>query len=386
MGLRGQNLEYALEGVAIKASTQGEAAAQAFAGMAAGASLTGRSVKALSDNVKARLGGIAARQMLSLTVQSDKLKESMDALFRDVNLEPLLVGLKEVYALFSQNTVTGRALKFLMETILQPLINAVGEAAPYMKAFFQGMVLAALKTAIAVVKLRNWFRDTFGKSQLFEGIFTLNNALRAGQLLVYALAAGLGLVTAALVVMAAPVWALLRLLKLLWDVGAAVIDFFANLTWADVGKGIAAGITAGLEGAGKVLFGESLTGLAKFGLDAFRKAIDSHSPSKKFLALGLTIPQGVEAGVKQGAPRAQRAVGSMIDVPPAPSAPASGGAGGGAAGASAGARGPILTIGELHFHAHDKQPREMADELRRELERVFESLAITLGAAVPGVD
>jgi hypothetical protein len=273
-----------------------------------------------------------------------------------------------------------------METILQPLINAVGAASPYMKAFFQGMVLAALRTAIAVVKLRNWFRDTFGKSELFSGIFTLNNALRAGKFLVYMFGAALAGVATNIALIAAPVLLLVATLRQLWRIGKAVFDYFATWDWSAIGTAIYEGITDSIKFTGKTLIGNALIDLAKFAIGAFRKALDSHSPSKKFFALGLTIPQGVEAGVKQGAPRAQRAVGSMIDVPPAPSVPASGGASGGAAGASAAsARGPILTIGELHFHAHDQQPREMADDLRRELERVFESLAVSLGAAVPGV-
>ena len=399
MGLRGQNLEYALEGVAIKASTQGSAAANAFAGMAAGAALSGRSVKALSDTVKARLGGIAARQMLSLGVQSEKLKESFDALFRDIKLDGFLAGLKEIYSLFSQNTATGRALKSLLQGIIQPLIDGVSAAAPYVKVFFQGLLLGALEIGIAVLKLRKWFLATFGGGELFKGVDKMNLAFKLGKIVVYELAAVFAGLALAVVLASAPIWALGVALFGVYKVGKAVYGFFAGIDWGAIGKAfgliwkevknvfamidwgqlgldILWGIVGGIKAAGKLVLGEALTGLATGAWDTFRTAIGAHSPSKEFAKLGVTIPQGIAQGVEQGAPTAQGAVDSLVGMP----------GGGGAGAAGGGARGSAVTIGELHFHAsNESQPKAMADELRRELERVLEGLAISLGAPVPGV-
>src|SRR4051812_16637266 len=148
MGLRGDNLSAALEGVAIKSSVQGEAQASMFAQWAAGAALTGGSVRRLADDVKARLGGIAERQMLSLTVQAEKQQEAFAALFSGLNIEPFLKAKKAVSDMFSQSTASGRALKLLLTTLVQPLVNAATAAMPVIKRFFQGMILAALDIGI----------------------------------------------------------------------------------------------------------------------------------------------------------------------------------------------------------------------------------------------
>jgi hypothetical protein len=113
-GLRAGNLQAALEGMATTAATQGEEQAQRFAGMAAGARMAGYSVKKLADDVKARLGGIAEAQMLSLTAQTMKLRESFAMLFSGLKIDKLLRGLKSITSIFQQNTIEGMALKQLL--------------------------------------------------------------------------------------------------------------------------------------------------------------------------------------------------------------------------------------------------------------------------------
>ena len=142
-GLRGGNLQAALEGVAITAATQGEAAAGSFKAMALGAGLTGQSVRKLADDVKARLGGIAAAQLLSLDVQTKKLHESFAMLFSGLKIDALLTGVSKITELFSQSSSSGRALKVLIEGLFNPLLEQVsGPASLLLKRFFQGAIIA----------------------------------------------------------------------------------------------------------------------------------------------------------------------------------------------------------------------------------------------------
>jgi hypothetical protein len=326
----------------------------------------------MADTVRARLGGIAARQLPSLNVQTQKLKESFDALFRDINLEGFLTALRTITALFSQNTVTGRALKSLIQGIVQPLIDGISAAAPYAKRFFQGMLLGFLSIGITVLKLRKWFRETFGDSGVFSGLISLNTALKLGQLFVYGLAAAFVGLAMAIAMVTAPIWTALVGLMALYKIGKAAINYLISIDWGAVGDAIVMGLVDGLKLAGKLLLGPALSGLAESAWNAFRSALGIASPSKEFAKLGLAIPQGVAAGVEQGTPTAQGAVQSMVETP-------------GAGGAGAGGRGPALTIGELHFHAaNGSQSKDMVNEWRAELGRLLTGLAVSLGAPVAG--
>jgi hypothetical protein len=372
MGLRGDNLAEALEGVAIKATTQGDAAAQAFAGMAAGAALTGRSVHAMTEKVRTRLGGIAQKQLLSLGVQTQKLKENFGALFRDLKIEGLLTAMREVGKVFSQNTVTGRALKATLEGVVQTVTDGMADAAPYIKRFFQGMVIGALLLGITFLKLRNAFRDAFGDSKALNGIDKMNLALDAGIFLVSMLVAGVAVLGAIVALLAAPFVALAALVYGLAKAVLFVWDLLVATDWEALAKSIIEGLVKGLKLAGTAILGPAMMELGAQAWNALKSKLGISSPSKEFAKLGRAIPEGVAAGVEQSAPQATGAVGSLVEVP-------------GAGGAAGGARGAGLTIGELHFHAsNESQTKSMAEDFRRELERVLEGLAISLGAPVAG--
>jgi hypothetical protein len=389
MHLRGQNLTDALEAMAIKASVQGEAQAQQFASWAAGAAFAGRSVKKLADDVKARLGGIAARQMLSLGVQSEKLQESFAALFNTLKLEGFLRGLDSLTKLFSQNTATGRALKVLVEGIFQPMIDAAVGAAPIVKRFFQGMVIAALSFGIVVLKVRNFIRDAFGSSEALRGLDMTRLAVWAGVAafsallgVVGATAIALGVVVALLaapfVVAAGLVWGLYKAFNALYTAVAAI-------DWSGMGKAITDGLVKGVK-SGWAYVVSTVKSLAGAVTGTFKDALGIRSPSKVFARLGLAIPQGVEAGVEVGTPRAQRAVNAVVDVPatprlqlPQPAAPAPT-----PAAAPPSSSSVSVVIEQLHIHGAGDKPQDFALDLKRELERIFEGLAVSMGAPVPG--
>jgi hypothetical protein len=432
MGLRGANLSSALEGVAIKASVQGDAAASAFAGWAAGAAMTGHSVKKLSDDVKARLGGVAAAQMQSLTVQTEKQKEAFDALFSGLNVNKLEKASAETNALLSQTTNSGKALKAVMTSLLQPLIDARAKLEPLMKKFFQGMIIAALRVGIAFQLVRLWFKRTFGSQDLLHGIDMTRVALYAGEVAAFALAAAfapLVIATAAGVAALASIFSVVTQaasgFMLLWqawqevdfallgkqlyaDLRGNLIDpifeLWHELDFKMLGQYLWQGIVEGIaEGIPKVL--ESVSNLGKLAWDTFKDKLGIHSPSRVFLQLGAQIPAGAAAGVHMGAPKARRAVADMIR--PEPLAPARFRVANAAAPSPTLSAGPTyprvtpqsepqnagdnrkggtptvqsVTIGDIHIHSSSDKPVDLARDFRLELERIVEGVAIQLGVS-----
>jgi hypothetical protein len=379
-GLRGDNLSQALEAVAIKASVQGEAAAGAFAGMASSVALAGGSVAKLADDVKARLGGIAARQMLSLSVQSAKLHESFSALFHGLSLEPLLRGLRSVTELFSQQTESGKALKHLMGFLFQPVVDGAETAGLYVRRFFQGFIIAALRVENVILRLRIWFADTFGGSLLGK-LDATKLAVYAGQAAFALLAVSVGLaaiaagaLVVALAVLFSPLIGLISLVDNL-------IDLFSELwtlDWAGMGRDVVAGIVGGLK-SGAVWIRDTMTGLADGAYKAFKKRLGIASPSKEFAKLGQTLPQGVAVGVDRDAPRAQDAIERMVSVPQGTIPRAQGGAvaeGGASKGAS-----PSLSIelGGIVIQTQATAAPGIVADIEPALMRLLERVALQLG-------
>jgi hypothetical protein len=159
---RGEALTDALDAAAIKTSTQGQEQASMWIGYAEAINRTGGNVKGFAQNVRNQLGGIAQKQMLSLDVQARKLEESYSALTTGIRIEPLLKAKAGFNALFAQSTASGRALKALLGTIVQPIINQITRVIPVAKRFFQGMILAALEFGTAVLEVAASFGVTFG--------------------------------------------------------------------------------------------------------------------------------------------------------------------------------------------------------------------------------
>lgn len=382
MGLRGTNLTAALEAVAIKSTVQGDAAAHAFAGWAAGAALTGQSVTRLADNVKARLGGIAQKQMESLTVQAVKQKEAFNALFNGINVDAYVKAKKTVSDLLSQSTASGRALKALLTSIVQPIVDAATRAQPLIKRFFQGMIIASLELGIAFQHVRIWFKQAFGDNDAVKGIDKTRLALDLGYLSLQLL---LGLAVIAAGEFLAFAWPVLLVGAALWGLYSIVDNLYKlwnEIDWTDLGNSIWQGIVKGLEQGGAKVIG-AVVDVAQNAWKSFKDELGIKSPSTVFARLGLAIPEGVGVGIASGAPDVKQSVDGLVDVPNPPSAAASPSAQPSARGGNAAPT--VITIGDIHINAKDEaKGRELAIDFRRELERVLESVGLELGVAPIG--
>ncbi len=312
-GLRGNVLKSALEAASIKAAVLGDTAAGAFVDAAKGAKAAGASVVKLSDDVKSKLGGVAAAQMLSLSVQTAKLEENLGKLFKNVGVEKFEQALQSILSVFDETTSSGHALKVLSETIFAPLFDSVSGLGPIVKAMFQGMIVGALIVTIGVLKVRNAFRDAFGKDAL-GGLDLADLTMKAVAVTVIALgiAVGIALLPIFMLVTAG------KQLKNTFDefslAAKAAWAFMSNLNFTQVGLDLVTGFVNGIkQGAQAVI--DAVKGLGSSALAALRGALDSHSPSRAFAKLGLTAPQGMAEGVDAGVPDVEASVASMVSVP-----------------------------------------------------------------------
>lgn len=394
-GLRGGNLQAALKGVAITAATQGEAAAGAFKAMALNAGLTGHSVKALADDVKTRLGGIAAAQLLSLDVQSRKLHESFGIIFSGLKIDKLLTGVSKITELFTQNTASGRALKALVEGLFNPLIDqASGPASLVLKRFFQGMIIAALQVGITILKLRNWLRATFGDSKIFKNIDMMSLAVTAGKVAIYAL---VGAVLLAGLVMANFAASLMMPFIV---VGALVAGIYYGVkalgrlavAAAEAGGNLVRGLVEGIKAGAKWVI-TAIENLASGAMKAFKSKLGIASPSRVALRAAIEVPRGVAVGIDAGQPEVRRAVHGLTNLISLPTEqnkdpervestrPVV--VSQGRQSAPARPQLPAVQIGELHVHSATDNPEAFGEAVKVAVFKLFAGSATELGAALP---
>lgn len=398
-GLRGKNLGDALEAVSTATMVVGEEGGKRIMNWAVGLGVAGGSVRKLADDVKARYGKTAAAMLLDLNVQTAKLKENFDRLFTGLKIEGLLTAVKELTSLFSQSTASGRALKSLMNALLQPLIAAIEYVAPLAKRFWQGLVIGALLFMIQIVRVRNYLREAFDTKN-WDGLDMMNAAVWAGIVAFGLLATAIGLSATALGVMfvgamilAAPyIWAMAAALAAMaWSaivaaapfllIAAAIVVVIAylyqlyrfwsevfSLPWEAIGSAIVRGIVDGVKGAWKWLT-DTMSDLADSAMGAFKDALGIESPSKAFAALGQQIPAGVAEGVNEAAPVADEAAADMVDVP------AAGGRG-------AGGKSVTINVGGIHVQARTAQDAEaIAGKVESAVVTLFERLTLQMGVS-----
>lgn len=384
-GLRGANLEAALEGASVKASALGEAAGSGFAGFASAVALGGGSVKKLSEDVKNRFGGIVQRQMSSLAVQQQKQHENWASLFRGVNVEPFLDALKRLRDILNVNTAAGQALKGLFTTFLQPFFNASETGLVFMRRFFKQMLIGALEMKIAYQDVRNWFARTFGRGQVQQA-GSLLDKIQLGRYAVYTLAAAFAVLAVNVIAATWPfVLGAVAIGALIAGV-SALYDLWKEIDWTDLGRSVWDGIVKGLE-AGWEAVKSVFSDLAHEASSAFKQALGISSPSKVFAELGYQLPAGMAKGIEAGTPQAQLAAANMVQAS-AITAPQLGretqrvstGDTNTANTRSTTSNVKSITINELHVHAESSQPKELALAFRRELENVLEGLSLEVGA------
>jgi hypothetical protein len=355
-GLEGRALEAALSAVATTSTVMGQAAGSALQGIAERARQTRRFVlgafdlqgtglkladvatalakrlntsfaaaqaaiqngtvrveeglEALDDAVQAKFGKLARAQLLGFTFQIQKARENLGRIFAGVNVERFLEALHDVLSVLDQSTITGRALRAIAETALNPLFDALAKLGPIAKGFFQGMVIGALLVAISVLKVRNAFREVFG-ADVASNIDWIKTAMLVGAGAVGAFVAILGLLAAALAIVVGP-------FALVAYAAYKAYNALLGIPWSSAGTFIVDGLVGGITaGVGRVI--AAVRGLGQSAMATLKSTLGIASPSKVFAEFGGHTAEGFAQGVEGGSPRVGEAVGSMVAMPSRPS-------------------------------------------------------------------
>ncbi|HEX3853599.1 MAG TPA: hypothetical protein VHW01_21690, partial [Polyangiaceae bacterium] len=156
------DLPEALKAAALAEKALGTGGAQQFVDQLA---TSKKSVAALAAETQSKLGGVVAKQMLSLSDQTATFHNNISSLFGGLDIDPVLSGLHRLVGLFDENTAAGAAIKFLFSSIFQPLINQADNAATVIEAFALGFLIGlmnvylAVKPALAAVEKLFGFKD-----------------------------------------------------------------------------------------------------------------------------------------------------------------------------------------------------------------------------------
>lgn len=354
-----------------------------------------RSVQDLTAEVNGKLGPLVEARMKGLTAQSARLQRNMNSLFGGLNIEPVLTGLSRLVDLFDENTVAGEALKFLFESVFQPLIDQADKAALTIEAFALGFLIGLTKVYIALKPAIKAVSEFFGfKDTSLTDI--LDIATKAGEYAAYifvgfvaalvAVGGAIAVVVGALVAIQAGIYAMIAAVVVAAAyIGGVFIDAF-QAVWTfltslpgkmvTMGTDLIMGLVNGITSAAGALV-TAVTGAVGGAIDAAKKKLGIASPSKVFAEIGGYTGEGFAMGVDESAPEAQAAMTSMVDPAPA-AAKASEGAPAGSPGGGA----PAVHIENLYL-AGAKASKAETLSLAEALTRLIQGDAAALGGGDP---
>lgn len=346
-GLKGDVLKRAIEAASIAGSAGGDEIANGFIKAAIAAKGSVAAVDALSSKMKKELGGIAAKQALSLDAQMNRLHESIAYLFSGADIEPFLNGLHAVLSIFDANSTAAKSLReqitsmvnaaigwmlrleiVMLQTYIAIKSNSLAwgmvKAALWSVAIVMGLIVASvavlvvlLAVAVAgfmlpfalmagavmlVVDAVEWVGDKIGEFYDWLTSLTWEDVGKA--------------IATALLFPVIAVKALGSELADLWD-SATSIDWGAigdsimnaisgawsavtSIDWGGLGSAIIDGIVSGLS-AGASAVVSALSRVASGALDAAKSVLGIHSPSKVFMQIGAHVATGMAQGIDAGA-------------------------------------------------------------------------------------
>lgn len=291
-----------------------------------------KSAGELAREMDRKFGGALAKKMGGLNGLTTTFKKNLADTFGGLNIEPLLAGLKTLVDLFDQNTAAGKTIKFIFESIFQPLIDGAAKAAPVVEAFFLGILIGALKLYIALKPAIKALGELFGKPDV--GLTdALAVALFLGKSVVAAFAAIVAVIALIGAAFAAPLIAVAAL-------GAAVgvfairvrdgiqgaVNFLKSVNLVELGASIIRGLAQGISsGASTVV--SAMKGVVDGAIKSAKSLLGIASPSKVFAGIGENTAEGFTSGVEDGAGGARAAMSDMVmpSDAPTPAAPSAGG-------------------------------------------------------------
>lgn len=286
-----------------------------------------------ANDAQQKFGGIVARQMLGLGAQTTTLKRNLSELFGGLNINPVLEGVRILVSLFDSTTAAGKTMKFLFESVFQPLIDQAENAALVIEAFALGFLIGltkvfiAIKPAIKAVTEFFGFEDTSLSDILagatdageiiafvFVGFVAILGLFAAAVLTVVAV---LGLMVAGLVSALAFVFNLaVAIHTALFEALTAAVTFLISVDWSGIGSDLIEGLASGITGAAGFVV-KAVTRAVQGAINAAKSLLGISSPSKVFAGIGENTGEGFTNGVEDTEDQAQGAMLRLVEPPPA---------------------------------------------------------------------
>lgn len=325
-----------------------------------GAALSAALEDAAVEAATLKFGPEFGKQMLALDQQSKRFSANLAGTFGGLKIEKLLGGFQKLIALFDVSTESGATMKFLFESIFQPMIDGAAAAMPKIERLFLHMEILALKAFIA---LKPWSDEIafVGKLLLF-GAAVVGGVLLVALGLVAAAIAGVVLgLTLAGAAFGAVIYAVYKFVDVVSDVIVGLITDFSGYGGRLI-QGFVDGITAG--GAAVV---KAVTGVVGGGIAAAKNLLGIASPSKVFAGIGDFTAQGFAEGVEGGSGDARSALEDMVAPPKA-----------GGAGEGGGAKFGGVVI-NIHISGRGESDDGIVAKFREVVLDIFEGDALAMG-------
>lgn len=291
--------------------------------MAADLAKTGLRGKELGDALdraavkaaKAEFGPEWEKQMFSISKQTELLQGHFSKLFGGLKIDKLLEGFSKLVGLFDDTSVTGKAIKVVFDSLMQPLIDGLVELVPVIVRTFIQFEIWALRALIAIKPYGNQI-ETVAKA-----LGTL--ALIVGG----ALAVAFGILAVASVAFVtvlslAVKGAIATGEAFLWLLGKGgeLIDYLSGLSLSDIGTALVEGLAKGITDGGDSIL-KAMTGAVGGAIDGAKKMLGIASPSKVFAEIGAHTAEGMAQGVDSGAADVQGSLAALVDPSAAAAAP-----------------------------------------------------------------
>ncbi len=358
-----------------------------------------KGLDALTRVVDAKMGDLANKKLMTVSVQADRLRANFARLFDGVDAGPFARVLQKIANLLTDSSVTGAAIRRVLTQAFDEIGKATEYAMPYIQDFFETAILIGLKFYNSLYPIRKALKGMFGggtegglasfqdktmafANRLGKGFqmaagaiaWMIDNAGKLAKVVEYLVQITPGLSTAFNAASGA--------LKLLSSQASGPEAKKLEKSGLNAASGLAYGIRAGTPAVEA-----AMAEMGKKAVNSFDKAMQIQSPSKVMKLRGVYMDQGLAQGVNDNA---QAPVSAMTDVgaqvaaapmqAPAPRAATgnSGRPGGG------GERSIVIHFHERSIVLSGSTPAEVMAEMRAKMPEmladVFEEAAEMSGA------
>jgi len=336
--------------------------------------------KAVNDAVTKRFGSVNEKLSLSLPTLATRFKETLGGLTTDINITPILDGVKAITEWFGKGTVIGETMRGIFTRLGDGFGKAFLASLPLAKELFIQFLIQVVKLEIVFYRTRNAFNEVFGKGPL-KGVLTAERAIDGFKAAMGLAAAVMGTVAVGVAVLGVALYGMARPFLWVGEKANELIDLFQTMGWSEVGTHIVEGIADGIKSGWDALK-SAVRALATGSIGEFRSKIDAHSPSREFAKAGRTAPEGAAEGIKAGKGEVDAAVRDM-----APKPISMGKAMGG--GAAPKASGGAVTLNATFSFPNATDGKSVKAEVesesfRAKVLKVFEDAARSAGIAIQG--